>query len=199
MDCTTGTSSIKTCRPASGSPGLNSFSGLGRLNPASGRVEWVIGDFMKLIYGDRIGKRGVLRVGASSIIFDESREKVLLTKRTDNGRWCLPGGGMDPGEGVEEACIREAYEETGLHVRVARLVGVYTSPDMVIEYADGEVIQPVAFSFEVEVTGGEMGLSDETTDVGYFTMKEVETLDLMEHHRARIQDALQNVGSTFIR
>ena len=60
----------------------------------------------KLIYGDRIGKRGVLRGGASAIIFDESREKVLLTKRTDNGRWCIPGGGMDPGESVEEACVR---------------------------------------------------------------------------------------------
>ncbi len=99
----------------------------------------------KLIHGDRIGKRGVLRVGASSIIFDESREKVLLTKRTDNGRWCLPGGGMDPGESVEEACVREAYEETGLHVKVTRLVGVYTTPNLVIEYADGNVIQDEVF------------------------------------------------------
>ncbi len=154
---------------------------------------------MKLIYGDRIGKRGVLRVGASSIIFDESRKKILLTKRTDNGRWCLPGGGMDPGESVEEACVREAYEETGLHVTVTRLVGVYTSPDLVIEYSDGNIFHPVSLSFEVEITGGELGLSDETTDVGYFTIEDVETMDLMDHHRARIQDALQNVESTFIR
>ena len=154
---------------------------------------------MKLIYGDRIGKRGVLRVGASSIIFDESRENILLTKRTDNGRWCLPGGGMDPGESVEEACIREAYEETGLHVRIIRLVGVYTSPGLVIEYADGNIFQPVSLSFEVEITGGELGLSDETTEVGYFTIEDVKTMDLMDHHRARIQDALKNVESTFIR
>ena len=144
-------------------------------------------------------KRGVLRVGASSIIFDESRETILLTKRTDNGRWCLPGGGMDPGESVEEACIREAYEETGLRVKVTRLVGVYTSPDLVIEYADGNIFHPVSLSFEVEITGGELGLSDETTEVGYFTIEDVKTMDLMDHHRARIQDALQNVESTFIR
>ena len=154
---------------------------------------------MKLIYGDRIGKRGVLRVGASSIIFDESRKTILLTKRTDNGRWCLPGGGMDPGESVEEACIRETYEETGLRVKVTRLVGVYTSPDLVIEYADGNIFHPVSLSFEVEITGGELGLSDETTEVGYFTIEDVKTMDLMDHHRARIQDALQNVESTFIR
>ena len=61
------------------------------------------------------------------------------------------------------------------------------------------VDSPVAFSFEVEVTGGEMGLSDETTDVGYFTMEEMETLDLMEHHRERIRDALKNSESTFVK
>ena len=138
-------------------------------------------------------------MGASSIIFDESRKTILLTKRTDNGRWCLPGGGMDPGESVEEACVREAYEETGLHVKVTRLVGVYTSPDLVIEYADGNIFHPVSLSFEVEITGGELGLSDETTEVGYFNIEDLETMDLMDHHRVRIQDALQNVESTFIR
>ncbi len=153
----------------------------------------------KLIHGDRIGKRGVLRVGASSIIFDDSREKVLLTTRTDNGRWCLPGGGMDPGESVEEACVREAYEETGLHVKVTRLVGVYTTPDLVVEYADGNVIQPVALSFEATVTGGEMGLSDETTDVVYFSVEQMETLDLMEHHVERIRDAMQNLETSFVK
>ena len=154
---------------------------------------------MKLIHGDRIGKRGVLRVGASSIIFDESREKILLTKRTDNGRWCLPGGGMDPGESAEEACIREVLEETGLAARVTKLVGVYTSPDIAIEYADGNLIQPVAFSFEAEVTGGELGLSDETTEYGYFDAEEMDALDLMEHHKQRIQDAIQNQEAPFVR
>ena len=153
----------------------------------------------KLIHGDRIGKRGVLRVGASSIIFDESRGKILLTKRTDNGRWCLPGGGMDPGESIEEACVREAYEETGLHVKVTRLVGVYTTPDLVVEYADGNVIHPVALSFEATVTGGEMGLSDETTDVGYFSVEEMGSLDLMENHIERIRDSMQNLETSFVK
>ena len=140
-----------------------------------------------------------MRVGASAIIFDESREKVLLTKRTDNGRWCIPGGGMDPGESVEEACVREVYEETGLHVESTRLVGVYTNPGMVVEYADGNIIQPVAISFEAVVTGGEMGLSDETTDVGYFSVEEMEKLDLMENHVERIQDAMKNLETSLVK
>ena len=72
----------------------------------------------KLIYGDRIGKTAILSVGAAAIILIDSRKKVLLIRRSDNGRWCLPGGGVDPGESAEEACVRETFEETGLKVRI---------------------------------------------------------------------------------
>ena len=153
----------------------------------------------KLLFGNRIGKQAVLRPGASAIIFDDAHRKVLLTQRADNGRWCLPGGGMDAGESIEETCIREVLEETGLQVRVTRLVGVYTSPDLIIEYPDGNLIQPVAFSFEAEVTGGELGLSDETIAYGYFTLNEIDSLDFMELHRGRVQDALQKHEAAFIK
>jgi 8-oxo-dGTP pyrophosphatase MutT (NUDIX family) len=43
-------------------------------------------------------------------------ERLLLTKRSDNGQWCLPGGGIDPGERPAEAAEREVLEETGLTV-----------------------------------------------------------------------------------
>ncbi len=112
---------------------------------------------MKLIFGERVGRQARLRPGASAIIFDSSREKVLLTRRSDNGRWCLPGGGMDPGESAEETCVREALEETGLQVRVTKLVGIYTSPNIMVEYADGNGVQPVSFSFEARSTWGGPG------------------------------------------
>ncbi len=153
----------------------------------------------KLIYGDRIGADARLAPGAAAIIFDENREKVLLTQRSDNGRWCLPGGGMDPGESASEACIRETMEETGLEVRVTRLVGIYTSPDLIIEYADGNCGQPVAMTFEADVVGGELRLSDETTDYGYFLVDRLDDVDLMEHHLERIQDAAKTLPDAIIR
>ena len=52
----------------------------------------------KVIKGERIGKSGVLRPGCSGTIFDPSGQRVLLTRREDNGIWCLPGGGMDAGK-----------------------------------------------------------------------------------------------------
>ncbi len=152
-----------------------------------------------LIQGERVGRQGKLRPGASAIIFDYSRQSVLLTRRTDNGRWCLPGGGMDPGESADETCVREVLEETGLDVQVTRLVGIYTSPNILVEYPDGNKIQPVAFSFEAEVIGGELGLSDETTDYGYIAVEKLDTIDLMEHHQQRIDDALKNQTAAVFR
>ena len=153
----------------------------------------------KLIDGERIGISAKLNPGCSAMIFDPTRQKVLLTRRTDNGRWCLPGGGMEPGESAAEACAREVLEETGLEVRVGRLIGVYTTPHRIIEYADGNRIQPVALSFDAQPIGGELGLSDETTEVGYFSLPEIETMDLMEHHYERILDAIAGLDAAFVR
>ncbi len=43
-----------------------------------------------------------------------------------------------------------------------------------VEYADGGRVQPVSFSFEAEVIGGELSLSDETTEYGYFSVDELD-------------------------
>lgn len=143
-----------------------------------------------LKWGDRIGRQGKLRVGASAVIFDKTREKVLVTRRTDNGRWCLPSGSVNPGESVEEACVREVWEETGLRVRVTRLVGVYSSPDMLVVYPDGNQWHLIDFSFEAEVIRGELRLSDETTEAGYYAINDLQEIDLMEPYHERIADAL---------
>jgi len=147
---------------------------------------------VKLIYGDRIAKDAVLRVNATAVIFDSSREKVLLIRRLDNGRWCVPGGGMDPGESAEETCARETLEETGLEVVVTKLVGIYTSPDVIATYEDGNRWQSIGISFEAEVAAGDLRLSRETTDIGYFSIDLLDKLDLLEDQLERIQDAVIN-------
>ncbi len=144
----------------------------------------------KVLYGPRLGKEGALRVGCSAVIFDPSRQKVLLTKRTDNGRWCLPGGAMESGESAAEACEREVWEETGLKVRAKRLLGVYSNPDQLVIYSDGNKAFFVVLNFEVEVLEGSPGLSNETTDFGWFTLEEMEALPMHGQHKSRVEDAL---------
>ena len=151
-----------------------------------------------ILYGERIGKQGKIRLGCSAAIFDE-QGRILLTRRADNGQWCLPGGGLEPGESAAEACEREVLEETGLSVRVKRLVGVYSHADQLIVYPDGRKFQIVALHFEAEVIGGEAGLSNETTGLGYYTLEEVEGLEMLGRHKERILDTLENRTEAFIR
>ncbi len=153
----------------------------------------------QVLYGDRIGQEGELRIGSCAVIFDEKRAKVLLTKRSDNGLWCLPGGRMEPGESVDECCRREVFEETGLIIQPKRLVGVYSSRDQLVVYKDGAKAQFVVLSFEAVIIGGALGLSNETTDAGYFTIAELESLAMHDRHKDRVLDALQDLPTPVIR
>jgi len=150
-------------------------------------------------YGDRIGRTAQLKFGASALILNDTGEHILLTRRTDNGRWCLPGGAMDPGESVEECCIREVWEETGLVVRVVRLLGVYSTPHRVTYYADGHRWQIIAANFLAEITGGTLGVSDETTAVDFFSPADLATLDIVDSHQERIQDFFAGQEAAFVR
>ena len=152
----------------------------------------------QILYGDRVGAQGKIRLGCSAAIFDD-QGRVLLTKRQDNGQWCLPSGGVESGESVAEGCEREVLEETGLSVRVKRLVGVYSHPDQLTVYSETDKFQIIALHFEAEIVSGELGLSNETSDYGYFTMEEIEKLDMLGRHKERIIDTLTYQTEAFIR
>jgi ADP-ribose pyrophosphatase YjhB (NUDIX family) len=149
--------------------------------------------------GEHIGKLGKVALGCSAVIFDSTRTKILLTRRTDNGRWCLPGGRTEAGESVAETCIREVLEETGLEVRLIRLLGVYSSPHRLVTYADGNRYQIVALNFEAEPVGGALALSDETTAYGYFSWDDMARMDIMETHVERLRDVFSGQPAPFIR
>jgi 8-oxo-dGTP pyrophosphatase MutT (NUDIX family) len=149
-------------------------------------------------YGPRLGRQGKLRLGCSAAIFDEHR-RILLTRRADNGQWCLPGGAMESGETVAEACEREVLEETGLSVRVKRLVGVYSHSDQLVVYPDGNKFQIVALHFEADLIGGELGLSSETTDFGFFTLQETKGMDMIGRHKERVIDTFEDYPEPVIK
>lgn len=152
----------------------------------------------QVLYGERISRQGEIRLGCSAAIFDE-QGRIFLTRRTDNGQWCLPGGRMESGESVTEACEREVWEETGLRVQVKRLVGVYSHPDQLVIYPDGKKAHIVALHFEAQVISGEPGLSNETTDFGYFHMEEIQGMEFLGRHRERIFDTLEKRGEALIK
>ena len=144
---------------------------------------------LKVLSGNRIGKDGCLRVGCSESVFDSNRKKVLLIRREDDGKWAVPGGSMVTGESLSEACKREVFEETGLDVNVKRLISVYTSAHRLLAYPDGNKLQVVILHFEVEIVGGELRISDETTAFGFFSPSEIDDLDMHGMDRMRVLDS----------
>lgn len=150
-------------------------------------------------YGERLGRNGKIRLGCSAAILDKTRQNVLLTRRTDNGQWCLPSGGAESGETVAEACEREVREETGLQVKIERLVGVYSDPDFLIEYPNDNLVQLVAIHFEVSIQGGTLGISDETSAVQFFPVRDIINMELTLNHKQRILDTLACQPDAFLR
>ena len=139
-----------------------------------------------------------VHVAASGIVYNGEGE-VLLEKRADNGWWGLPGGHVDVGESVEQAAIREIWEETGIRARVKRLVGIYSDPqyNVIGEYS-GSLIHFVVVIFECEYLSGELEVSEESTDIGYFPARNLPAQTLLCDVQA-INDALENRIQPFVR
>jgi 8-oxo-dGTP diphosphatase len=126
------------------------------------------------------------RVAVSAIIFEQGR--VLLAQRRDIDWWNLPGGGMELGETVDEAVVREVLEETGLKVEIVRLVGVYSKPQKA----------ELVLAFSCMVTGGTAHETEETRACRYFAPRDLPS-NTLPKHRQRIEDALLNQPEAILR
>lgn len=83
----------------------------------------------------------------------EQEGRVLLTRRSINpgrGLWTFPGGFVDFGESVEDAAVRETFEETGLKVDLTGLHNVYSYPGA-----------PVIIVYRAKVVGGTLTTCEE--------------------------------------
>ncbi len=152
----------------------------------------------ELIFGERIGSTAPIRLTVTCAMPDDDG-RLLLVRRADNQHWVLPGGGVEPGERVVEAVVRETEEETGIHVKPVNLIGIYSNPDVIISYDGGaRRFQVVSIMFLCEPMHGILQRSDETTDFGYFPPNALPE-PLAETHLERIHDAAAFAGAVFIR
>lgn len=152
----------------------------------------------RILTGPRIGRQGVLRICCVAAILDEVG-RLLLTRRRDDGFWCFPGGAMEAGESVKEACAREVVEETGLQVRIGKLRGIYSSPDYICEYEDGNRWHTVEVLFEAHIIGSALGISDETTDARFFRREDIDALSMHQPDRDRLADAFSESDEVSVR
>jgi 8-oxo-dGTP pyrophosphatase MutT (NUDIX family) len=108
---------------------------------------------------------------------------VLMERRSDNGQWCLLGGRVEPDQSVEDALRQEVLEEAGLSIASFSLFGVFSDPSMIAEYAvPGEVVvaRVISLAFRVQVDDfSALQISAESTDLRFFTLDELRTLDII--------------------
>src|SRR6266498_3463363 len=113
-------------------------------------------------------------VPSVTAIVPNDRGELLLVHKTDNNLWAIPGGGMDVGEYMAETVVREVKEETGIDVEVTGVVGIYTNPNHVMAYDDGEVRQQCSICFTTRMLGGQLTTSSETSDVQFVAMERLD-------------------------
>jgi ADP-ribose pyrophosphatase YjhB (NUDIX family) len=124
-------------------------------------------------------------LGVLAVVIENDR--ILLTQRDDFAVWCLPGGAIEDGESLEQAAMRETFEETGVQARLTRLVGVYSQPHW---HHGGHHFA----LFAGEPIGGALRLqAGETIDLGFFDPRALPE-PLVWWHLQPIADALGGLG-----
>lgn len=112
------------------------------------------------------------KLDVRAAMFDEAG-RVLLVRETHDGRWTLPGGWADVGEGIAAGAVREVREESGYLVEYERLFGVYDRERW------GHPPMP-SFTLKAvvgcRVVGGEATTSTETDGVDWFARDAVPEL-----------------------
>lgn len=119
-----------------------------------------------------IGSKPMFLVG-SGVIVSDSKGRILLIKRTDNGKWGLPGGSLELGETFEEAAVREVEEETGIMVSKLKLFKVFSGQRMHFIYPNGdEVFNAVCIFESVDFRGKATADGVESSMTGFFSNDE---------------------------
>jgi 8-oxo-dGTP diphosphatase len=121
---------------------------------------------------------------ADPIIITQDK-KIILVKRVFDpykDHWALPGGIVEYGETVEDAAIREAKEETGLDIKIEKLIGVYSDPD---RDPRGHF---VSVCFLCKPVGGNLETSEETKEVRTFSKEELKGIKLAFDHGKILRD-----------
>jgi ADP-ribose pyrophosphatase YjhB (NUDIX family) len=137
-------------------------------------------------------------VPAVSAIVPDRDGRILLIRRTDNNYWSIPGGGLEPGESVRQATAREVMEETGIACEVTGLVGIYSDPNHVAVYDDGEVRQEFSICFTTRMLGGTIATSRESSEVRFVAVDKVSGYQMHPSIQLRVQHYLDSRAEPYI-
>jgi len=136
---------------------------------------------------------------ASVFIINPENKKILLVKHKKNRRWTQPGGHIEYDETPEEAALREAYEETGLRVKLLgehfpreedfiKPLGIQKN-----RHSSGETHVDIIYAAVPNHSTDEVLNTEESDDIGWFTREELDKIDCFPDIKITMDYLLENV------
>lgn len=137
---------------------------------------------------------------ASVFIINPDNLKILLVKHKKFKKWVQPGGHMEYNETPEETAVREAYEETGIKVKLLgerfpreedfiRPLGIQCNRNL-----DGEVHIDITYP-AIPLNTIDTTISDESTNIAWFSREELDELNVFEDIRISMDYILEHYFS----
>lgn len=106
-------------------------------------------------------------------------DQILLVRRDREpamGRWSLPGGRVEVGEALAEACAREVMEETGVDVEVEALAGV---AERIVRDDDGTIAwHYIILNYWATARGRDIQAGDDASEARWVPLPDLQTMDL---------------------
>ena len=132
----------------------------------------------------------VLEVPSVAVLTFDERDRVLLVRHVEGNDWTSPGGMVEPYETPANAAVREMWEETGLHVALTRIIGVFGGDLCSTTYGNGDKVAWVSTVFAAEVIGGVLKPDgEEILEARHFARSEIDSIRCKQHLRLALEAA----------
>jgi len=124
----------------------------------------------------------VLEIPTVAVLIFDEQQRVLLVRHVEGNDWTTPGGMIEPYEIPSDAAVREMWEETGLHVVLTELIGVFGGTLCSSTYSNGDKVAWVSSVFRARPIGGTLRPDgEETLEAAYFSRVGTHSLRCKPH------------------
>jgi 8-oxo-dGTP pyrophosphatase MutT (NUDIX family) len=137
---------------------------------------------------ERVGQDLVLLPAVAVLPWDEDG-RLLMVREAETGLWQTVGGSIEPDESPFDAALREATEETGLHVQISGIRAVLGGPQYRLRYPNGDLVSYVSTVLDASVLGGTLRPDgDEVLAAAWMSLAELSAAPLTDFTVALLGD-----------
>ena len=131
----------------------------------------------RMALDERISHIPFIQTGAAMIIRNKEG-KILLQERTDRNKWGLPGGCQELGEDLRNTAIREAYEETGIKIKIEaiKLIDTISGDSRKNSYQNGDIVYNNTSLYLADISDDDIAYlkgDSETKRLKFFKVEEL--------------------------